>query len=294
MCLISIIIPTYNDWRRLSLCLKALSEQSMKTNDFEIIVVNNNADDKIPDDYFIPANCTILVERKPGSYAARNAAIKISKGKIIGFTDSDCIPDKDWISNAYSYLGNNPGCTRIAGRVKVFSESSKPSHAELYDKLYAFNQKGYVSADGTSVTANLFTYRYLFDKVGLFDENLMSGGDYKWGTVAHSAGYRIDYVEAVLVQHPARASLQELVKKEKRVGGGQAIFLKNNHHRMHEVFEFIYELRPRLGELKFIFKSKEQLSLMDKLNVFLIRQNLLAVRAYEKLRVQMGKQSNRA
>jgi glycosyltransferase involved in cell wall biosynthesis len=294
MCLVSIIIPTYNDWHRLSLCLKALSEQSMDLNDFEIIVVNNNANDKTPDDYFIPVNCTVLVERKPGSYAARNAALKIAKGEVIGFTDSDCIPDKDWISNAYDYLDDNSRCTRIAGRVKVFSGPSKPNRAELYDKLYAFNQKGYVSADGTSVTANLFTYKYLFNRIGLFDENLMSGGDYKWGTLAHSAGYKIDYVESVLVHHPARASLEELLKKEKRVGGGQAIFLKKNSHRLSEVFAFIYELRPRLGELKFILKSKEELSLMDKLNVFLIRQNLLAVRAYEKLRVQMGKQSNRA
>lgn len=294
MCLVSIIIPTYNDWHRLSLCLKALDGQSLDQNDFEIIVVNNNPNDKIPDNYFVPANCTVLVERKPGSYAARNAALKIAKGEIVGFTDSDCIPDKDWVLNACNYLNNNPQCKRVAGRVKVFSEAAKPNRAELYDKLYAFNQKGYVSADGTSVTANLFTYKYLFDQIGLFDEKLMSGGDYKWGTVAQSAGFKIDYVEPVLVHHPARASLEELMKKEKRVGGGQAIFLKKNKHRLHEVLAFIYELRPRLGELKFILKSKEELSLMDKLNVFLIRQNLLAVRAYEKLRVQMGKQSNRA
>jgi glycosyltransferase involved in cell wall biosynthesis len=98
---VSIIIPTYKDWARLSLCLQALANQTYDSNFFEIIVVNNYTADKVPEDYFIPKNCKIVVEGQPGSYVASNAGIKLSKlARSSAFTDSDCIPDEDWISNA--------------------------------------------------------------------------------------------------------------------------------------------------------------------------------------------------
>ncbi|MEO6220889.1 MAG: glycosyltransferase family A protein, partial [Ginsengibacter sp.] len=90
---VSIIIPTYNDWGRLLICLKALNKQSYSTKNFEIIVVNNNKFDNIPDRYEIPENCKIIPEVQVGSYAARNSALEIIKGEIIGFTDSDCVPN---------------------------------------------------------------------------------------------------------------------------------------------------------------------------------------------------------
>lgn len=292
--LVSIIIPTYNDWKGLSLCVNALSDQTFSKDLFEVIIVNNNPHGPIPVNFSLPMNCRIIVEETPGSYAARNAALRIAKGEIIGFTDSDCIPDKNWIKNALAYFSNNNTCSRIAGKVSIFFESINPSGAELYDKVYAFNQKGYVHS-GTSVTANLFTYKYVFDKVGFFDEKLMSGGDYLWGTQACKKGYKIDYVENVIVKHPARRTLKELIKKERRVGGSQAIFLEKNSSMMViNVLKFIKELRPRIGTLKLIFNNGKDLTFNDKIYIFLLRHYLLIIRAYEKLRVQMGKKPNRA
>lgn len=288
---VSIIIPTYNDWARLSKCLKALSEQSYSPEKFEIIVANNNPDDPMPANYDVPANCVVITEAKPGSYAARNSALKLAKGAIIGFTDSDCIPDNNWISNAVNYLIAHPGCTRIAGNVSIFFETEKPTRAQLYDKLYAFNQKGYVSKSGTSVTANLFTYKKVFDTVGYFDESLMSGGDFLWGTMAHKNGHKIEYVEEVVVKHPARDSLRELAKKEKRIGSSQAKFLNGSNGTILDFLNFLKELRPRLTDIKFISLNGRGLTIMDKIYIYMLRHYLLITRAFSKLKVQMKKES---
>ena len=221
---VTIIIPTYNDWIRLSKCLNALVNQNYSKENFEIIVVNNNPDDHLPAGFLIPDNCLVITEAKPGSYAARNAALKLANGEVIGFTDSDCIPDTNWIKNAVNYFITNKTCSRIAGNVCIFYNTVNPTKTQLYDKLYAFNQKGYVNISGTSVTANLFTYKNVFDTIGYFDEALMSGGDFLWGQMAHKNGYKVDYVEDVIVKHPARNTLKELLKKEKRVGSGMAKF----------------------------------------------------------------------
>jgi glycosyltransferase involved in cell wall biosynthesis len=97
---VSIIIPTYRDWNRLGMCLEALKKQSYPKENTEIIIINNDPEDLIPVDFKGNKNITIMNAARNGSYAARNTGLKIAKGEIIGFTDSDCIPNTDWISKA--------------------------------------------------------------------------------------------------------------------------------------------------------------------------------------------------
>jgi glycosyltransferase involved in cell wall biosynthesis len=146
---VTIIIPTYRDWERLAKCIRALAHQSYDKNQFEVIIVNNDPKDTPPPYMEIPSNVVITSEGKPGSYAARNAALEIAKGDIIGFTDSDCIPDEDWIQNAIAHFAKNPDCDRIAGNVFVFPKTRKASAAEQYDRLNAFKQKTTVLDSGT-------------------------------------------------------------------------------------------------------------------------------------------------
>lgn len=292
--LVSIIIPTYDDWKRLSLCINALAGQAFSNNMFEVIIVNNNPSDFVPENFFLPENFKIITEENPGSYAARNAGLRTAKGEIIGFTDSDCIPDKNWIKNAVAYFTANKACSRIAGKVSIFFDTKNPTSAELYDKLYAFHQKTYVENSGTCVTANLFTHKYVFDKIGYFNEKLLSGGDFSWGTVAHKNGLKIDYVENVVVNHPARKNLKELVKKERRVGGSQALFLEKSNNKFFFILKLLKEMMPDLSSLKYIFVDEKNMSITDKISVYITRQYLLRIRAYEKFRVQMGKKANRA
>ena len=288
---VSIIIPTYNDWRRLSLCLAALSGQTYPKEKFEVILINNNPNDSIPAGFSLPDGYKIITEMKPGSYAARNAGLNMAKGQIIGFTDSDCIPDADWIKNAILHFQANKSCCRIAGKVVVFPKTSKYTMAEKYDKLYAFRQQRYVANSGTCVTANMFSYKSVFDAVGLFDENQLSWGDLNWGTEAQKAGYPIEYVDNVVVNHPAR-SWKELIKKEKRLAGG--IGMRERDNKSISIFNFLNEYRPRLAEIKFVYRHGSHLDAIDKIKILLMRHYLLGLRAFERFKVRRGKIPNRA
>lgn len=290
---VSVIVPTYNDWARLRLCVDALALQTYPKERFEVIVVNNNPNDSVPENFSLPENFQIITEAKTGSYAARNAALKIAKGGIIGFTDSDCIPDKDWIKNAVIYFQNNPSCSRIAGNILVFPKGAKATVAEKYDRLFAFRQKRYVNDYGTCVTANVFAYKYVFDEVGPFNDNLMSFGDLDWGSRAHKAGYKIDYVENVIVNHPAR-SLAELVKKEKRLAGGREKFSRPAGNKLAVITRFLNDARPRLrGEINFLYKEGSYLTNMEKFSILLLRFRLIYIKAYETMQLRLGKKANR-
>jgi len=281
---ISIIIPTYNDWFRLALCLDALSRQTYPDKKFEIIVVNNNPLNKPPDNYVIPVNCTIINETRPGSYVARNTALKIAKGEILGFTDSDCIPDFNWIKNAVDYFAQNKQISRIAGHIELFFKSKELTPAELYEKVYAFKQERTVQLMSSGVTGNMFSYKYIFDTIGNFKEDLLSGGDHEWARRAQVANFKIAYVNNVIVRHPARNRMAQLVTKTKRITGGRMLVGKN---KIKVVLGLIKSLKPPFNN--YINKDGNDLSWEQKLIVFFIKYYLNIIERYEEFKLAFGK-----
>ena len=280
---VSIIIPTYRDWDRLFLCLESLRNQTYPVENFEIIVANNMPSDVPPQGYKIPGNCTIITESKPGSYAARNAALKIAQGDIIGFTDSDCIADKDWITNAVALLNNSPEVDRVGGRIDIFFEKKRPSKVELHDRIFAFRQEGYVKG-GYAVTGNMFTRKSVFNSIGFFNDTIMSGGDYLWGALAEKNGHKIIFGNDVIINHPARPTLQELIKKEKRVAKGQSSFSPGTKKTSLQILkDFVQLCKPRTWEIKRIFEQGKDLSLIEKSSVVLIRHYIIFVGGMSQL-----------
>ena len=103
---VSIIIPVYNVEKYLKQCLDSVINQTFK--DIEIIVVNDCSPDnslRIIKEYQQKDERIVLLDLKQnvGLAFARNAGIKIAKGKYITFIDSD-----DWVREDYiEILYNN-------------------------------------------------------------------------------------------------------------------------------------------------------------------------------------------
>ncbi len=291
--IVSIIVPTYNDWGTLKKCIIALDHQTYPKDYFEVIIINNNPNNLAPPDIILPGNFKMITEAKPGSYAARNTGLKIAKGEIIGFTDSDCVPDENWIKNAVEYLNKDKTITRVAGKIQILTKSTKPTTVELYNQLWGFPQKGLIHKFGGSVTANLFVYKDVFDTVGGFDEKLMSMGDKYWGMKAQNAGFAISYVEDVIVFHPPR-TLSELIKKEKRHGG--VIEEPPASNKLQLYLRFVSKFWLKRSDIRFMLgkhSRSKYLPLKHRVAIAFLRHYLLLVRAYESLKVQLGKEPNR-
>ena len=267
---ISVIIPTFHDWQRLSLCIKALDNQTYPKTSFEVIIVNNDPKDQTPENYYLPANFIITTESLSGSYAARNKGIRLAKGDILAFTDSDCIPNSDWLEAAVAFFRENPEYDRIGGRVELFISSSKPTLAEAYETVYAFRQDTNAQY-GVSVTANMITKRKVIDAIGPFDDSMYSGGDFEWGKRANANNFKISYAANVCVKHPARKELKQITNKAKRVTAGKTKITKEKANLLAKCLNFIYELRPPINELEHIYARGKQLSFKLKMQVLFTR-----------------------
>jgi glycosyltransferase involved in cell wall biosynthesis len=215
---ISVIIPFRNAGPQLPALLNALSRQTCGRDAFEVIWVDDGSRDGGGgwlQEHLPPGWHVLLHAESRGAYAARNSGLRAAEGKNLAFTDVDCRPREDWIEKGLARLSSVP---RVAGRVDL-ELSDPPSAAELVDAGRFLRQRRYVQ-EGFGATANLFVERRVFDSLGGFDERLRSGGDYEFGLRCSLAGIPIQYADDVVVSHPARASLRELLSKSERVGFG--------------------------------------------------------------------------
>ena len=214
---VSVIIPVFNDCDRLMKCLKALYLQTYPYRSYEIIVIDNNSTENIYSVCKQFPNVRYETESKQGSYAARNKGLSVAKGDVVAFTDSDCIPDTDWLTAGVRTLfKSNRGL--VAGHVQFFHETDQRSIAEYVDSCIHLQQEVYTQ-QGYGATANVFTWRWMFDKVGLFEE-VQSLGDRDFGLKVKAAGFEVIYSPDAIVLHPAR-NLKALLNKVHRTAQGK-------------------------------------------------------------------------
>lgn len=297
---VSVIIPVFNDYKRLEVCLRALERQTYPKTLYEIIVVDNGSIENITDLVNQCAQASFSNEAQPGSYAARNKGISIAKGEVLAFTDSDCIPAPNWLEAGVSHLLSVPKCGLVGGKIEMFfNNPDHPTAVEVYDSINYLNQKKYVEDYKYGTTANLFTFKSIFKDVGVFNSVLKSGGDREWGNRVFRLGYSLTYAEDSCVAHPARRSLAQLYKKIARVRGGYHDLdrSKTNENANYSLTKLVTDLSGLKPQLRSTFRqvwSDERLkSSKQRIQVFLVSLFVHYAKLWEKIRLQLGGKSKR-
>jgi glycosyltransferase involved in cell wall biosynthesis len=93
--LCSIVIPVYNGAETLPACLQALQAQTLPTDQYEVIVVDDGSTDDTAE---VARSLGVQVVSQPnaGPAAARNRGADLARAPILLFTDADCAPAPDW------------------------------------------------------------------------------------------------------------------------------------------------------------------------------------------------------
>ncbi len=173
------------------------------------------------DSFPLPAQSSVplfslLQETTPGSYAARNRGIKEARGDYLSFTDGDCLVDRNWLLEAARVLEEEGHPPLLAGSIKALDP--KKNLFARYDALCFLHQERLVSTERVA-TANLLVRRDVFDQVGLFNSQLMTGGDVEFAKRAVKRGFPLHYREEVKVYHRSRDSFAAVRDKLIRFWG---------------------------------------------------------------------------
>ncbi len=218
---VSVIIPVLNNIAGLRQTLSALDDQIYPARLYEVIVVDNGSKEDLATVVSQYRQAKLTYEKKPGSYIARNQGIGIAQGEILAFTDSDCIPEANWLANGVKQLTSGDNCGLVAGKISFFYQNpTQPTAVELYDSATFLDQKRYIEDHQYGATANMFTWKQVMNTVGNFNPNLKSGGDKEWGKRVARQGYNLIYGADTCIAHPARYSLKEISQKIARTRTG--------------------------------------------------------------------------
>lgn len=287
---VSVIVPVWNDARRVVKCIKALKNQKLSPEAYEIIVIDNGSTDATFEEVQRIDGISVLQEVKPGSYAARNKGLSVAQGHYVAFTDSDCLPDENWLASLIECAETHSNIGVVAGDVSFFKdEADEIDDASLaYESFFSMNQEEY-ARKGVCITANWLSKKEALLSLGGFNAKLKSGGDHDMAKRLTERGFDVVFCKQATVAHPAR-NKQEILKKRRRVIGGSWDKTDSKFKSVKLLWEAVKLYIKRT--LLLLFSNKA--SLKQRLSVFGIISAIFFVSLSEIAKLTAGQQSTRS
>lgn len=194
--LVSVIVPTFNRSDLLKDTLSALTEQDMPLGTYEVIVVDNASTDDtvsllVQTAAASPVPFTgIRSTRNRGPACSRNAGILHARGKIVAFTDSDCVPTQWWLRSIVAAFDEGAGA--VQGRTVAHPAQAQPLFNHFIETL---------EFDASYSTSNVAYLREAVIGAGGFDPGCSYWEDVDLGWRVHRGGWRTVFSEDALVYH---------------------------------------------------------------------------------------------
>jgi len=220
--LASVIVPAYNAAATIGDTLEALLGQDYPTDRLEIIAVDNRSTDAtaaVMSRFPVRVVGERLVQ---SSYAARNTGLRAARGAVLLFTDADCVPAREWARTLVAALADDDA-GGAAGRIEAAPGTTLverfQTDVHVLEAESAFTRPALPFAQ----TANAAYRRTVFERVGLFDPTLVSGGDLDFAWRMQRAGWGLAFAPGAVVRHRHRRTFRGLVKLFAKNGHGAAL-----------------------------------------------------------------------
>lgn len=174
---LSVVIPAYNEEKRISACLDALVAQKTD-HPFEVVIVDNASTDKtteIAKTFSKKLNLQVVAEPQKSRGAARAQGCEVATGDWIVCSDADCQVPENWVQNAYQHFES--GKKAITGPCNV--QDLVWWQNDILTLIARVSMRGYRVMFGyywLSGFACGFT-RELYEKSGGFDRSLKAMED---------------------------------------------------------------------------------------------------------------------
>lgn len=242
--MISVVIPTCQRKDKLNNCLESLLRQTYPHEQFEIIVVDDRAENDVKmlvEDYKQRhSSLQYIAQNSQGPAAARNKGVKNSVGGIVAFLDDDCIADPEWVRLMVQMHESYPNAVAIGGSTVSSAQKTTMLVSQFLSTLSIET-----TIDGKKEviffpTCNVSFKRYIFDYF-VFDEHfpLPGGEDLEFFWRLYKGGYRFIYDTRLKVIHCRDDRFLSFIKQAYSYGRGN--LLVQYIHRDHPLLK---ELQP--------------------------------------------------
>lgn len=233
---VSIIIPIRNEQLHSARCLDAILKQDYPSAYIDIICVDGMSDDGTREIISTYSNRNPRIQLLDNAQSvvptAMNIGIQAAKGDIIIRIDSRCFVEPDYVSQCVHHL-QETGAWNVGGRQQAEEQDDVISEAIALATTSPFGiggSKFHYSDKAQYVdTVYLGAYpRWVFDKVGLYDETLVRNQDYELNHRVRKAGGKIFFSPDIRSVYYGRASLRKLWKQYFQYGFWKVRVLKKH------------------------------------------------------------------
>jgi len=222
---ISIIIPVRNEHKYIDKLLSSIVNQDFEKVNLEVIFVDGLSTDNTKDkiiEYSQKYNFIKIFDNQHKTVPyALNIGIKNAKGDIIIRLDAHAEYPSNYISTLVYYLGklnaDNVGASAVTvpannkpvSRAIAISMSSIFGVGNATFRLENSTEKEFIEVD----TVPFGCYRRdVFDRIGLFDEQLTRNQDNEFNERLRKAGGKIYLIPSLKIKYYARENYSKLYK----------------------------------------------------------------------------------
>jgi len=234
---LSTIIPCRNEAAHIEQLLESLAGQDFK--DHEIVIVDGQSTDStstLVDHYLTthPGLPIKLIKNSRGTISAGlNLGIRQATGEIIVRLDGHSHPPADYLSRCVEVLETS-GATMVGGAWSIQPGApdvvahaiacAVSSRLGAGDALYRLGST-HLAQEVDTVPFGCF-HRRTWEKLGGYDETLLSNEDYEFNLRVRRSGGRVYFDPRIRCDYFARTSLIALARQYSRYGWWKAQVLK--------------------------------------------------------------------
>lgn len=185
---ISVVIPTFNRQNEVFEAIQSVLDQGR--SDMEIIVVDDGSNDQTRQhvQHFGGA-CNYVYQSNGGPSSARNTGIKLAKGELISFLDSDDLWLPGKLDEDMKLLQRYPEIGALSGNADSYIEGRLKTHSVFSDRKIDFPPSGarpfcwslpIMRLGPSCIMSSLTLRRSVLESLGgsIFDERLRFDEDW--------------------------------------------------------------------------------------------------------------------
>jgi len=233
---ISIIVPCYNERGTIVGLLDAIRRQSCGVGQLEVIVADGLSTDGTPEAVTAYAgqnpelSLTVVENPDRNIPAALNRAVRAGRGEVIIRLDAHSVPAEDYVERCLEAL-QRPGVANVGGQWEIRAASNgwmaRAIAVAAGHRLGAGDARYRVSGQAGPVDTVPFGAfrRTWLERVGGYDERLLTNEDYELNLRLRQAGGIIWFDPAIRSVYYARGDLAALVRQYARYGYWKARML---------------------------------------------------------------------
>jgi GT2 family glycosyltransferase len=235
--LVSVVVPTYNRRESLDRLLRALAQQTLPPERFEVVVVDDGSTDgtaELARSLTLPYALRVLRQPNQGPAQARNLGVAQARGPLVVFLDDDVVPRPHLIAAHVAAHQAHPGAV-VIGPMSPPPNWRRPSWVHWEEDLLQIQYQEmlagkYPCGPRQFYTGNASLWRRQFLEAGGFDPRFKRAEDVELAYRLRDRGARFVFRPEAEVLHYASRSFESWCRTPYLYGRYDVVMYREKGH----------------------------------------------------------------